>query len=171
VTKCSTGTLQSIVTGKSSSHSRIMLRVPRTCHPVSISPGFNRVLNMTEESMNNFKCLSVEKVEGVTIVSLLDDKLADPVRVEQLGKELLALADLQPPLVVVSFKGVRFFSSAAINKLVVVERRIKARQGALILTELEPTLRDLFSFSLLDNHFVIREDRTAALAELLPTKK
>ncbi|MFN5709317.1 MAG: hypothetical protein ACK48X_14795, partial [Planctomycetota bacterium] len=73
--------------------------------------------------------------------------------------------------IILSFKGVRFFSSAAINKLVVVERRIKARQGALILTELETGLRDLFSFSLLDNHFIIRDDRTAALAEVLPAQK
>ena len=126
---------------------------------------------MAEQIMNSFKCLNVEKVEGVTVVSLLDEKLADPLRVEQLGKELLSLADLQPPIISLSFKGVRFFSSAAINKLVVVERRIKARQGALILTELEPSLRDLFSFSLLDNHFIIREDRAAALAEVLPAQK
>lgn len=121
--------------------------------------------------MNSFKCLSVEKVEGVAVVSLLDEKLADPLRVEQLGRELLSLADLQPPLIVLSFKGVQFFSSAAINKLVVVERRIKARHGALILTELESNLRDVFSFSFLDNHFVIREDRATALAELLPARK
>jgi hypothetical protein len=56
--------------------------------------------------MNTFKCLTLEKADGVAFVSLLDEKLADPVRVEQLGREMLALADLQPPLIVMSFKGV-----------------------------------------------------------------
>jgi anti-anti-sigma factor len=121
--------------------------------------------------MNTFKCLTLEKADGVAFVSLLDEKLADPVRVEQLGREMLALADLQPPLIVMSFKGVKFFSSAAINKLIVVERRIKAKNGALILVDLERELRDLFSLSFLDGLFVIREDRTAALAELLPARK
>jgi anti-sigma B factor antagonist len=132
---------------------------------------FQHIRNGGAKVMSSFKCLNVEQVEGITLVSLLDDKVADPLRVEQLGRELLSLADLQPPLIVLSFKGVRFFSSAAINKLVVVERRIKARQGALILTELEPALRDIFSFSLLDSHFTIRDDRAAALAELLPAQK
>lgn len=121
--------------------------------------------------MSTFKCLSLEQVDGVACVSLLDEKLADPLRIEQLGKELLSLADLQPPLVVLSFKGVRFLSSAAINKLVVVERRIKARQGALILSDMETVLRELFRIFNLDSHFVIRDDRAAALAELLPARK
>lgn len=121
--------------------------------------------------MNTFKCLTLEKADGVAFVSLLDEKLADPVRVEQLGREMLALADLQPPLIVMSFKGVKFFSSAAINKLIVVERRVKAKNGALILIDLERELKDLFSLSFLDGLFVIREDRTAALAELLPARK
>lgn len=121
--------------------------------------------------MSTFKCLSLEQLDGVAFVSLLDEKLADPIRVEQLGKELLSLADLQPPLISLSFKGVQFFSSAAINKLVVVERRIKARHGSLILIDLEPVLSELFRLSNLDSHFVIRDDRAAALAELLPARK
>gem|GEM_PF-2056794 len=121
--------------------------------------------------MNTFKCLTLEKADGVAFVSLLDEKLADPARVEQLGREMLALADLQPPLIVMSFQGVKFFSSAAINKLIVVERRIKAKNGALILVDLERELKDLFSLSFLDGLFVIREDRSAALAELLSARK
>ena len=61
--------------------------------------------------------------------------------------------------------------AVSLGKLIVVERRIKAKNGALILVDLERELRDLFSLSFLDGLFVIREDRTAALAELLPARK
>ena len=114
--------------------------------------------------MSTFKCLSLEQVDGVACAMSANE-------MSGLSEELLSLADLQPPLVVLSFKGVRFLSSAAINKLVVVERRIKARQGALILSDMETVLRELFRIFNLDSHFVIRDDRAAALAELLPARK
>lgn len=122
--------------------------------------------------MSQYKCIQLEQADGVRVVQLIDEKVMDPLRIELLGKELLSLSDADaPPFLVLSFSAVKFFSSAAINKLIVLERRIKARGGKLLLTNLRPEIRDVFGFTHLDSHFRIRESHDAAVAELAADQK
>ena len=117
--------------------------------------------------MSNLECLEIEKVDQVAIVKFIDPKVMDPSRIEKMGAELLSLLeDAANEDVVVNFENVSFFSSAAINKLIVLEKRVKARGGEIRLSNLRPEVRDLFSYTHLDELFQIREDQATAIDSL-----
>lgn len=114
--------------------------------------------------MTGFECIQLEDVNEVSVVTFRDEKVVDPARIEQMGIELLSLAggNCQSKLVI-NFENVRFFSSAAINKLIVLEKRLRAQGGQLRLCNLRPEVKDLFSFTNLDSLFCIDEHQNDAL--------
>ena len=117
--------------------------------------------------MTQFKCIQVEKIDDVSVVKIIDERVMDPTRIELLGKELLSLSDGEStPVVVINFSSVTFFSSAANNKLIVLERRVKARGGKLMLTDLGSEIKDLLGFTHLDSLFRIHNDQATAMKEL-----
>ena len=63
----------------------------------------------------------------------------------------------------VDFENVKFFSSAAINKLIVLEKRMRAQGGQIKLSNLRPEVRDLFSFTNLDSLFSIADGNDEAM--------
>ena len=114
--------------------------------------------------MEEFECIELDKVDGVSIVRFKDKKVMDPARIERLGLELLTLVDRdQPEHILVNFESVNFFSSAAINKLIVLEKRVRARGGKIRLSNLAPEVRDLFSYTNLDSMFRIDTDQEQSL--------
>ena len=57
----------------------------------------------------------------------------------------------------------RFFSSGAINKLIVLEKRVRAGGGKIRLSNMQPEVRDLFSYTNLDQMFDILSNQTEAI--------
>jgi anti-sigma B factor antagonist len=115
----------------------------------------------------HYQCIRTQDVDGVTVVHFLDDKVMDPARIEQLGSELNTLTDeSQPPKLIVNFSDVKFFSSAAINKLIVLEKRVKEKGGQTRLSNLRPEVRDLFGFTHLDSLFRIHDSQEDAVLDL-----
>ncbi len=119
--------------------------------------------------MSDFECISLDDVDDVSVVRFKDGKVVDPARVEKLGNELLSLAgENAPPKLLINFENVRFLSSAAINKLVVLEKRLRAQGGKLRLSNLRPEVKDLFSFTNLDSLFSIMDDQQDAIHSFDP---
>ncbi len=117
--------------------------------------------------MENYECLEVDNVDKVAVVKFVDPKVMDPSRIEQMGTELLSiLEDEGNEDVVVNFENVSFFSSAAINKLIVLEKHVRARGGEIRLSNLKPEVRDLFSYTHLDELFQIQIDQATAIESL-----
>jgi anti-anti-sigma factor len=117
--------------------------------------------------MENLECLKIDSVDQVAVVKFIDPKVMDPSRIEKMGAELLSLLESDDNEdVVVNFENVSFFSSAAINKLIVLERHVRARGGEIRLSNLRPEVRDLFSYTHLDELFQIREDQADAIESL-----
>ncbi len=114
--------------------------------------------------MSDFECIKLQNVEDVAVVKFNDEKVVDPARIEKLGSELLALADDDSKKLLLNFENVRFFSSAAINKLIVLEKRMREHGGKLKLSNLRPEVKDLFSFTNLDGLFSIKEEEKEALS-------
>jgi anti-sigma B factor antagonist len=114
-----------------------------------------------------FQCIRTQNVDGLTVVHFVDDKVMDPSRIEQLGKELAKLTEEESsPRLIVNFSDVKFFSSAAINKLIVLEKKVRAKGGQTRLTNLRPEVRDLFGFTHLDSLFTIHDSQEEAVVEL-----
>ena len=114
--------------------------------------------------MGNFECIDLDSVKDVSVVKFKDQKVMVPSRIETMGKELLSLVEGdESEHVLINFDNVSFFSSAAINKLIVLEKRIKALGGKIRLSNLRPEVRDLFSYTNLDSLFQIKEEQEEAL--------
>lgn len=115
--------------------------------------------------MTEFECIELEDVQDVSVVKFKDEKVMDPSRIETMGKELLALVseDEESANVLINFENVNFFSSAAINKLIVLEKRLRASGGQIRLSNLRPEVRDLFSYTNLDSMFQIKDEQAEAI--------
>lgn len=122
--------------------------------------------------MSDFECIELDSIDDVSIVKFKDQKIMDPARIEALGQELLSLVGEDPSLsedgdhqanVLLNFENVRFFSSGAINKLIVLEKRLRANGRQIRLSNLRPEVRDLFSYTNLDSMFEIRDGQDEAL--------
>lgn len=114
--------------------------------------------------MSDFECIQLDDVDKVSVIKFIDEKVMDPSRIEQLGVELMSLAEAEDRnKLLINFDNVKFFSSAAINKLIVLEKRMRAQGGKLRLSNLRPEVRDLFSFTNLDSLFDIRGGQEDAI--------
>ena len=114
--------------------------------------------------MSDFECIELDDVNDVAVVKFMDEKVVDPARIEKMGTELLSLAGSEDrQKLLINFENVRFFSSAAINKLIVLEKRMRAQGGKLKLSNLRPEVKDLFSFTNLDGLFNINDRQSDAI--------
>ena len=110
------------------------------------------------------ECLELDHVDSVAVIKFRDKKVMDPGRIEQMGRELHELADSDGnECLLINFDNVSFFSSAAINKLIVLEKQIRAKGGKLRLCNLRPEVRDLFSYTSLDQMFQIDQEQTESI--------
>lgn len=117
--------------------------------------------------MQDFECIELDSVQDVSVVKFKDKKVMDPTRIEILGKELLSLVDDDDSEnVVINFENVSFFSSSAISKLILLEKRMRARGGQIRLSNLRPEVRDLFSYTNLDSVFDIKDGQSEAIDSL-----
>ena len=111
-----------------------------------------------------FECIELTDVDRISVIRFKDEKVMDPSRIEQLGIELMRLAGEDDRRnLLINFQDVKFFSSAAINKLIVLEKRMRASGGQLRLSNLRPEVRDLFSFTNLDGLFEICAEQSEAI--------
>ncbi len=113
--------------------------------------------------MSKFECISVNESGDVAVVKLTDEKVMDPERIQILGRELLSLPDNNRERILINMENVKFLSSAAINKLIVLEKRIGKSGGQIKLSNLNPEVRDVFTITNLNSVFDIREEEDEAL--------
>ncbi len=114
--------------------------------------------------MSEFQCIRLSKQNEVAVVQLVDDKVMDAERIAMLGEELLSLADSQQGAkVLINMDNVRFLSSSAINKLIVLERRLTGNGGDLKLSNLSPEVEEVFNITQLSSVFDICPDEQNAI--------
>ena len=125
----------------------------------------NSSLYIFKIGMSEYQCITTTDVGDVIVVSLNDHKVMDPSRIQLLGEELLSLAGNgdEVPKVLINLENVRFLSSAAINKLIVLEKRLKSGGGGVKISNVSPEVGEVFSITHLDSVFDIRDDQRDAL--------
>ncbi len=101
--------------------------------------------------MADFHHLSVQSVDGVTVVQVLTPKLSDSLTVSEFQDELLEVIESElPTKVVISFKGVLHCSTAIINGLLRAKKRLLAHEGSLRLCGMDEVVRDAYRMLHLD---------------------
>src|SRR6188508_3114666 len=82
--------------------------------------------------MGNHVRLEVTEVGEITVVRFTDRKILDATAIEELGGELFALVESDNRKnLLLNFTGVEFLSSAALNKLIILDKKVKAHGGRL----------------------------------------
>jgi anti-sigma B factor antagonist len=108
--------------------------------------------------------LVVVDLDRASVVRFVDRKIIDASEIEQLGAELVALVDDQNRTqLLLNFEGVEFLSSAALNKLITLHRRVKAAGGTVRICNLHPQIGEVFKLTRLDRMFEIVKSEQAGL--------
>lgn len=109
--------------------------------------------------------IQVSEVGDVTVVRFQDRKILDAANIQELGEELFALVEQEKrKSLLLNFTDVQFLSSAALNKIIVLDKKVKAAGGKLKLCRLLPEIMEIFVITRLHQLFDIREDEQEALA-------
>jgi anti-sigma B factor antagonist len=105
------------------------------------------------------------EIQGVTIATLLEDRIVTEEEIQQFGAQLGQLVDDEARRnIIIDFGRVKFMSSAALGRLVQLKKRLRAVSGHLKLCCIDPTLLEVFRITRLDTVFEIHKDLQSALA-------
>lgn len=108
--------------------------------------------------------LEVSEVGGVTVVRFVDRKILDEANIQELGKELFALVEEDNrKSLLLNFANVEFLSSAALGKLITLDKKVKAHGGKLKLCNIRPEIYEVFAITKLNKLFDIKEDEATGL--------
>jgi anti-sigma B factor antagonist len=108
--------------------------------------------------------LDVSEVGDVTVVRFVDRRILDATSIEELGVELFALIEQENrKKLLLNFAGVEFLSSAALNKLIILEKKARRIAGKLKLSNLKPEIYEVFVITRLHQLFDIKDEEKEAL--------
>ena len=117
-----------------------------------------------EEVMSTHQRLDVSETGDVTVVRFVDRRILDATNIEELGAELIGLVENDDrKKLLLNFTDVEFLSSAALNQLIVLEKRVKGVGGSLKLSNLRPEIYEVFVITRLNQLFDIHEEESDAL--------
>ncbi|HEX3152124.1 MAG TPA: STAS domain-containing protein [Gemmataceae bacterium] len=108
--------------------------------------------------------LEVEDSGDVAVVQFVDKKILDEQNIQMIGDDLFRLVDeLGRRKILLNFGNVEFLSSAALGKLITMNRKVQAVRGKLVLCNISREIREVFEITKLDKLFTILPDEQAAL--------
>ncbi len=115
--------------------------------------------------MPGHRRLEVSEVGDVTVVRFVDRRILDEGNIQEIGTELFDLVEAQQrEKLLLNFSTVDFLSSAALGKLIVLDKKVKANGGGLKLSNIRPDILEVFMITRLDRVFDIKDDEADALA-------
>jgi anti-sigma B factor antagonist len=119
-----------------------------------------------EARMSKDRRIDIEEIGAVTVVRLLEKKILDEANIEALGQELYALVDKDGRRkVVLDFKAVEYLSSAALGKLVSLEKKMNLAKGKLVLCNIRKDIYEVFKLLQLGKVLTICSDLDEALGK------
>ncbi|MFN0054612.1 MAG: STAS domain-containing protein, partial [Planctomycetales bacterium] len=84
--------------------------------------------------------------------------------IQIIGNQLFSLVDEDHrKKIVLDFTNVEYLSSAALGKLITMDKKVKASGGKLRLCSIRADILEVFKITRLDKLFTIRDDREKAL--------
>lgn len=108
--------------------------------------------------------LEVEQIGDVTVVNFIDRKILDEQNIQVIGDQLFGLVD-QDGLrkLLLNFGNVEYLSSAALGKLITLNKKLQGVGGRLVLCNIDPQIYEVFEITRLDKFFNIQKEEQAAL--------
>ena len=81
--------------------------------------------------MSNRNRIDVSDVGEVSVVQFRDRKILDESNIQEMGRELFELVEQKRAKILLNFMNVEFLSSAALGKLITLDKKLKAAKGQL----------------------------------------
>jgi anti-sigma B factor antagonist len=115
--------------------------------------------------MGAYQRIEVSEVGDVTVIRFRDRKIVEDINIQELGVEMFRLVETDNRgKLVLNFSTVDFLSSAALGKLITLDKKVKAKGGVLKLSNIRPEIYEVFAITRLNRLFDIKEDEADALA-------
>jgi len=109
--------------------------------------------------------IELSEVGDVTVVRFVDRKILDESSIQELGQELIEVVEKgDRKKVLLNFSNVEFLSSAALGKLITLDKKAKAAGTSLKLSNIRPEIYEVFAMTKLNKLFDIKADEADALA-------
>ena len=109
--------------------------------------------------------LDIEEVNGVTIAKFTDKKILDENNIQEIGNQLFGLVDDDGrEKIVLDFSNVEYLSSAALGKLITMNKKVGEIGGNLRLCSIRKDIYEVFTITRLNKVFDIRDSQQDALA-------
>jgi len=108
--------------------------------------------------------IEVNREGPILVVELLEEKILEEGRINELAQELFQVVQDNPGLhLLLSFSRVKHFSSALLGTLIRLNKRVSAGGGTLKLCQIRASLLEVFEITKLNKVFDIYRERTEAL--------
>src|SRR5262249_8666465 len=121
---------------------------------------FQRTSQMTQGNRR----LDIEEVNDVTVARFTDKKILDESNIQIIGNQLFNLVDEDHrQKIVLDFTNVEYLSSAALGKLITMDKKVKAAGGKLRLCSIRSDIKEVFKITRLDKLFTIVDNRDKAV--------
>jgi len=115
--------------------------------------------------MAEYRRLDITEVGDVSVVRFRDHKILEDINVQELGQELFQLIEVDNrQKIVLNFFAVEFLTSAALGKLITMDKKVKAHSGVLKLCNIRPEIYEVFEITKLNRLFEIKDEEADALA-------
>ena len=108
--------------------------------------------------------IDIEEVGDVTVAKFVDKKILDEANIQAIGNNLCALIDEDGRRkIVLDFSLVEYLSSAALGKLITMDKKAKAAKSKLRLCCIRPEIYEVFEITRLNKIFDIKATQEEAL--------
>jgi len=108
--------------------------------------------------------LDIEEVNDVTVAKFVDKKILDEGNIQIIGNQLFGMVDTDGrKKIVLDFINVEYLSSAALGKLITLDKKVTAAKGKLRLCNIRPDIYEVFAITRLNKLFDIKENQETAL--------
>jgi len=108
--------------------------------------------------------LEVEDIGDVTVVNFVDKKILDEQNIQLIGEQLFRLVDdLGRSKLLLNFSNVEYLSSAALGKLITLNKKVNSSGGKLILCNIAPNIYEVFEITRLNKILNIQKDEQGGL--------
>ena len=116
--------------------------------------------------MSDYQCIEVDEQDSITRVRFLDAKIQEGL-VQQLAEDLHQLvASTSVPKFLLDLSAVTFLSSAALNNLVVLNKKVQNQNGKFVLVGVQPPVYEVFNITGLNRWFKVADSMEEAMNEM-----
>ncbi|MCA9076537.1 MAG: STAS domain-containing protein [Planctomycetaceae bacterium] len=111
--------------------------------------------------------LDIETIGDITVAKFVDKKILDETNIQIIGNQLFGLVeDDGRKKIILDFSNVEYLSSAALGKLITMDKKVKSTGGKLRLCSIRPDIYEVFAITKLNQVFDIKDDQDQAMAGL-----